>query len=157
MYRSGRKCTDLVVNVKIWPYMSRSARKYQDLPVDVKISPWMSRSRRLRCLFLILAPRPDGSEPPPPPSLSSTTFRSTPQSPDLVLHEGDLMESLGGSSLQQIPSLLSARFDLSGGRRDLLRWWMLDGHRVWTLAAVGCSCNLLGFWSSSVPCVVVVM
>jgi hypothetical protein len=41
------------------------------------------------------------------------------------------MESLGGSSLQQISSLLSARFDLSGGRRDPLRRWMLDGHRVW--------------------------
>ena len=48
MYRSGRKCIDLVVNVKIWPYMSRSTRKYQDLPMDVKISPWMSRSRHLR-------------------------------------------------------------------------------------------------------------
>uniref|UniRef100_A0A2N9HPG1 Uncharacterized protein n=1 Tax=Fagus sylvatica TaxID=28930 RepID=A0A2N9HPG1_FAGSY len=39
------------------------------------------------------------------------------------------MESLGGSSLQQISSLLLARFDLSGGRRDLLQRWMLDGHR----------------------------
>jgi hypothetical protein len=92
-------------------------------------------------LFLILAPRPDGSEPPPPPSLSSTTFSSTPQSPDLVLHEGDLMESLGGSSLQQIPSLLSARFDLSGGRRDLLRRWMLDGHRVWRFISALVSIN----------------
>ena len=82
-------------------------------------------------LVFILAPRPDGSEPPPPPPLYSTTFRSTPQSPDLALHKGDLMESLGGLSLLQIPSLLSARFDLSGGRRDLLWRWMLDGHRVW--------------------------
>ena len=82
-------------------------------------------------LVFILAPRPDGSEPLPPPPLYSTTFHSTPQSPDLVLHEGVLTESLGGSSLLQIPSLLSASFDLSGGQRDLLRWWMLDGHRVW--------------------------
>jgi hypothetical protein len=52
-------------------------------------------------LFLLLAPRPDSFEPPPPSSLSSTTFLSTPQSPDLVLHEGDLMESLGGSSLDE--------------------------------------------------------
>jgi hypothetical protein len=42
-----------------------------------------------------------------------------------------LTKSLGGSSLLQIPSLLSARFDLSGGRRDLLRRWILDRHRVW--------------------------
>jgi hypothetical protein len=41
------------------------------------------------------------------------------------------MESLDGSSLQQISSLLSARFDLSSGRRVPLRRWMLDGHRVW--------------------------
>jgi hypothetical protein len=82
-------------------------------------------------LVFILAPRPDDSKPPPPPPLYSTTFRSTPQSPDLVLHEGDLTESLGGSSLLQIPSLLSARFDFSGGRRDLLRQWILHGHWVW--------------------------
>ena len=67
-------------------------------------------------LVFILAPRLGSSEPPPPPPLYSTTFRSTPQSPNLVLHEGDLTESLGGSSLLQIPSLLSARFDLFGGR-----------------------------------------
>uniref|UniRef100_A0A2N9F0C2 Uncharacterized protein n=1 Tax=Fagus sylvatica TaxID=28930 RepID=A0A2N9F0C2_FAGSY len=114
--------------------MSRSHRGCQDLAVCV-----------------------DGSEPPPPPSLSSTTFRSTPQSPDLVLHEGDLMESLGGSSLQQIPSLLSARFDLSGGRRDLLRWWMLDGHRSpyhtrieWQIR-FDLSCGLLGWDQGSKP------
>jgi hypothetical protein len=77
----------------------------------------------------MLVLRPDGAEPPP--SLPFTTFFSTPQSPDLVLHEGDLMESLGGSSLQQISSLLSASSDHSGGRRDPLRRWMLDGHRVW--------------------------
>jgi hypothetical protein len=89
-------------------------------------------------LSLILAPRPDGSEPPPPPSLF---FCSIPQSPDLVLHEGDLMESLGGSSLQQISSLLLARFDLSGGRRDLLRRWMLDGQRVWRFISASVSFN----------------
>ena len=82
-------------------------------------------------LFIMLAPRPADSEPPPPPSLSFTTFLSTPQSPDLVLHKGDLIESLGDSSLQQISSLLSARCDLSGGRRDPIRRWMLDGHQVW--------------------------
>uniref|UniRef100_A0A2N9FLE8 Uncharacterized protein n=1 Tax=Fagus sylvatica TaxID=28930 RepID=A0A2N9FLE8_FAGSY len=74
--------------------------------------------------------RSDDSEPPPPP-LSSTTFRFTSQSSDLVLHGGDLLESLGGSSLQRIPSLLSARFGLSSGRRDLFRRWMFGGHRVW--------------------------
>jgi hypothetical protein len=83
-------------------------------------------------LFLVLTPRPAGSEPPPPPPPSlSSNLPFHPQSPDLVLHEGDLMESLGGSSLQQISSLLSARFDLSDGRRDPLRRWMLDGHQVW--------------------------
>ena len=92
-------------------------------------------------LVFILAPRPDGSEPPPPPSLSSTTFRSTPQSPDLVLHEGVLTESLGGSSLLQMPSLLSARFDLFGGRRDLLWRWMLDGHRVWRFISTSAFIN----------------
>ena len=89
-------------------------------------------------LSLILAPRPDGSEPLPPPSVF---FRSIPQSPDLVLHEGDLMESLSGSSLQQISSLLLARFDLSGGSRDLLRWWMLDGQRVWRFISASVSFN----------------
>jgi hypothetical protein len=92
-------------------------------------------------LFIMLAPRPADSEPPPPPSLSSTTFLSTPQSPDLVLHEGDLMESLGDLSLQQISSLLSARCDLSGGRRDPLRRWMLDGHRVWRFISARVSIN----------------
>uniref|UniRef100_A0A2N9G489 Uncharacterized protein n=1 Tax=Fagus sylvatica TaxID=28930 RepID=A0A2N9G489_FAGSY len=58
-------------------------------------------------LFLVLTPRPAGSEPPPPPPPSlSSNLPFHPQSPDLVLHEGDLMESLGGSSLQQISSLL---------------------------------------------------
>ena len=90
--------------------------------------------------FLILAPRSDGSELPPPP-ISSTTFRFTLQSPDLILHGGDLLESLGGLSLQRIPSLLSARFDLSGGRRDLLRQWMLDGHRVWGFIPARVSIN----------------
>lgn len=65
--------------------------------------------------FLILAPRSDGFEPPPPP-LSSTTFCFTSQSSDPVLYGGDLLESLGGSSLQRIPSLLSARIGLSSGR-----------------------------------------
>jgi hypothetical protein len=91
--------------------------------------------------FLILAPRSNGSKPPPPPPISSTTFHFTPQSPDLVLHGGDLLESLSGSSLQRIPSLLSARFDLSGGRRDLLRRWMLDGHRVWEFIPARVSIN----------------
>jgi hypothetical protein len=90
-------------------------------------------------LFFILAPRPVGSEPPPPPPLSSN--RSTPQSPDLVLHEGDLSESLGGSSFLQIPSLLSASFDLFGGPRDLLRRWMLDGLRVWRFISACVSIN----------------
>uniref|UniRef100_A0A2N9IWV3 Uncharacterized protein n=1 Tax=Fagus sylvatica TaxID=28930 RepID=A0A2N9IWV3_FAGSY len=53
------------------------------------------------------------------------------------------MESLGGSSLQQISSLLSTRFDLSGGRRDLLRRWMLDGHRVWRFISASVSINHL--------------
>ena len=51
------------------------------------------------------------------------------------------MESLGGSSLQQISSLLSARFDLSDGRRDLLQRWMLDGHRVWRFISASVSIN----------------
>jgi hypothetical protein len=51
------------------------------------------------------------------------------------------MESLGGSSLQQISSLLLARFDLSGGRRDLLRRWMLDGQRVWRFISASVSFN----------------
>ena len=52
-----------------------------------------------------------------------------------------MLESLGGLSLQRIPSLLSARFDLSGGRRDLLRQWMLDGHRVWGFIPARVSIN----------------
>ncbi len=39
-------------------------------------------------LFLLLAPRLDGSEPPPPP-LSSPSFRFTLHSSDWVLYEGD--------------------------------------------------------------------
>uniref|UniRef100_A0A2N9F9D0 Uncharacterized protein n=1 Tax=Fagus sylvatica TaxID=28930 RepID=A0A2N9F9D0_FAGSY len=81
-----------------------------------------------------------GSELPPPP-ISSTTFRFTPQSPDSILHGGDLWESLGGLSLQRIPSLLLTRFDLSGRRRDLLRQWMLDGHRVWGFIPARVSIN----------------
>ena len=80
--------------------------------------------------FLILAPRSDGFEPSPPP-LSSTTFRFTSQSSDPVLYGGDLLEYLGGSSLQRIPSLLSTRIGLFSGRWDLLRRWMFGGHRVW--------------------------
>ena len=41
------------------------------------------------------------------------------------------MEALGGSSLQQTLSLLSAHLGRSSGRRDLLRLWMFGGHRVW--------------------------
>uniref|UniRef100_A0A2N9I350 Uncharacterized protein n=1 Tax=Fagus sylvatica TaxID=28930 RepID=A0A2N9I350_FAGSY len=82
-------------------------------------------------LFLpILAPRSDGSEPPPPP-LSSTTFLFISLSSDPVLYRGDLLEFLGGSSLQQIPSLFPASIGLPSGRRDLLRRWMFDAHRVW--------------------------
>uniref|UniRef100_A0A2N9FWW8 Uncharacterized protein n=1 Tax=Fagus sylvatica TaxID=28930 RepID=A0A2N9FWW8_FAGSY len=59
---------------------------------------------------------PAGSEPPPPPPPSlSSNLPFHPQSPDLVLHEGDLMESLGGSSLQQISSLLSANLTFPVG------------------------------------------
>ena len=90
--------------------------------------------------FLILALRSDGFEPPPPPP-SSTTFLFTSHSSDPVLYGGDLLESLGGSSLQQISSLLSARFDLSDGRRDLLQRWMLDGHRVWRFISASVSIN----------------
>jgi hypothetical protein len=90
--------------------------------------------------FLILAPRSDGSEPPPPP-LSSTTFCFTSQSSDPVLYGGDLLESLGGSSLQRIPSLLSARIGLSSGRWDLLRRWMFGGHRVWGFLPTRVSIN----------------
>jgi hypothetical protein len=82
-------------------------------------------------LFLpILAPRSDGSESPPPP-LSSTTFLFISLSSDPVLYRGDLLESLGGSSLQQIPSMFSASIGLPSGRRDLLPWWMFDAHQVW--------------------------
>jgi hypothetical protein len=85
--------------------------------------------------FLILAPRSDSSEPPPP-LLSSSTFRFTSLSSDLVLYGRDLLEDLGGSRQQQTLSLLSARLFLSSGRRDLLRPWMFGGHRVWGLLSV---------------------
>uniref|UniRef100_A0A2N9F8Z0 Uncharacterized protein n=1 Tax=Fagus sylvatica TaxID=28930 RepID=A0A2N9F8Z0_FAGSY len=53
-------------------------------------------------------------------------------SSDPVWCRGDLLESLGGSSFQQIPSLFSASIvGLPSGRRDLLRRWMFDAHRVW--------------------------
>ena len=66
-----------------------------------------------------------------PPPLTSTTFRSSFQSFDLVLYRGDLLDALGGSSLQRILSFLSASLGLSSRRQDLLRWWMFGGHRVW--------------------------
>ena len=80
-------------------------------------------------LFLLLAPRSDSFEPPPPP-LSSPIFRFTLHSSDRVLYEGDLLETLGGSSFQRTLSLLSAQLFLSSGRRDLLRPWMFGGHRI---------------------------
>uniref|UniRef100_A0A2N9FEX7 Uncharacterized protein n=1 Tax=Fagus sylvatica TaxID=28930 RepID=A0A2N9FEX7_FAGSY len=35
MYRSGHKCQDLPVNIKIWPWMSRCDRGGQDLTICV--------------------------------------------------------------------------------------------------------------------------
>uniref|UniRef100_A0A2N9FHK7 Uncharacterized protein n=1 Tax=Fagus sylvatica TaxID=28930 RepID=A0A2N9FHK7_FAGSY len=86
-------------------------------------------------LFLLLAPRSDGFEPPPPP-LSSPTFRFTFHSSDRVLYEGDFLETLGGSSFQRALSLLSAQLFLSNGRRDLFRPWMFGGHWIWGLLLV---------------------
>ena len=82
-----------------------------------------------------LAPRSDDSESPPPP-LSSPTFCFTSYSSDLVLYGGDLLEALGGSSLQRTPSLLSARLCLSSGRQDLLQLWMFGGHWIWGLIPI---------------------
>ena len=82
-----------------------------------------------------MAPRSDGSEPSPPPLISST-FRSTFQPSDLVLYGGDLLDALGGSSLQRILSFLSARLGLSSRRQNLLRQWMFGGHRVWGFVPV---------------------
>ena len=86
-------------------------------------------------LFLLLAPRSDGSKPPPPPP-SSPTFHFTLHSSDRVLYEGDLLETLGGLSFQRTLSLLSAQLFLSSGRRDLLRPWIFGGHRIWGLLLV---------------------
>uniref|UniRef100_A0A2N9EP30 Uncharacterized protein n=1 Tax=Fagus sylvatica TaxID=28930 RepID=A0A2N9EP30_FAGSY len=74
--------------------------------------------------------RSDGTEPPSPPR-SSTTFRFTFQSSDLVLFGGVLLEALGGSSIQRVLSILSARLGRSRGRRDYLRLRMLGWHRGW--------------------------
>uniref|UniRef100_A0A2N9H7R9 Uncharacterized protein n=1 Tax=Fagus sylvatica TaxID=28930 RepID=A0A2N9H7R9_FAGSY len=124
----------------LWQWMLDGQRVWRFISASVSLPSFLF----FCSLSLVLAPRPDGSEPPPPPSLF---FRSIPQSPDLVLHERDLMESLGGLSLQQISSLLLARFDLSGGRRDLL--WR-SGH--WLL---GLFLQSAGVRSSFLPCVVV--
>ena len=92
--------------------------------------------------FLILAPRSECSEPPPPPP-SSTTFLFTPHSPDPVLYGGDLLESLGGSSLQRFPFPFLASIDRFSGRLDLLRRWMFGGHRVWGFLPARVSVNHL--------------
>ena len=92
--------------------------------------------------FLILALRSDGFEPPPPPP-SSTTFLFTSHSSNPILYGGDLLESLGGSSLQRIPSLLSTKIGLTSRRRDLPRWWMFGGHRVWIFLPARVSITLL--------------
>uniref|UniRef100_A0A2N9IKX6 Uncharacterized protein n=1 Tax=Fagus sylvatica TaxID=28930 RepID=A0A2N9IKX6_FAGSY len=112
----------------ILPQIVEASRESQSKPkTPTVLTPPLSP--RIKAARPPLTSGPDGAKPPP--SLPFTTFFSTSQSPDLVLHEGDLMESLGGLSLQQISSLLSASSDHSGGRRDPLRRWMLDGHRVW--------------------------
>jgi hypothetical protein len=80
--------------------------------------------------FFILASRSIGSELPPQP-LPPTTFVSTSPSSDPVLYGGNLLEFLGGLSLHQIPSLLSARLCRSRGCRGLLRRWLFGGHPVW--------------------------
>ena len=80
--------------------------------------------------FLLLTSRSDGFKLPLPP-LSSPTFRFTSPSSDLSLYGGDLLEALGDSSLQRTLYLLSARFCLSSGCRDLLQLWMFSGHQVW--------------------------
>ena len=85
--------------------------------------------------FLLLTSRSDVFEPPPSP-LSSPTFRFTSFSSDRVSYGWDLLEALGGSSLQQTLSLLLARLFLSSGCRDLLRPWMFGGHRVWELLPI---------------------
>ena len=96
---------------------------------------FLSFSLFIFLFFLLLASRSDVSELPPP-SLSSPTFRFTSLSSDRVFYGWDLLEVLGGSSLQWTLSLLSARLFLSNGRRDLLRLWMFGGHRVWGLLPV---------------------
>jgi hypothetical protein len=99
------------------------------------VTRFLSFSLLIFLFFLLLAPRSDVSELPPPP-LSSPTFRFTSFSSDRVLYGWDLLEALGGSSLQRTLSLLSARLFLSSERRDLLRLWMFGGHRVWGLLLV---------------------
>uniref|UniRef100_A0A2N9FLG4 Uncharacterized protein n=1 Tax=Fagus sylvatica TaxID=28930 RepID=A0A2N9FLG4_FAGSY len=63
---------------------------------------------------LVAQDRSDGTEPPSPPR-SSTTFRFTFQASDLVLFGGVLLEALGGSSIQRVLSILSARLGRSRG------------------------------------------
>ena len=77
----------------------------------------------------------DGSESPPPPPPSST-FRFTPHPSDLVLYGGDLLETLGDSSLHRLLPLLLARFCHFSGRRDPLQQLMVGGHRIWGLLPV---------------------
>ena len=92
----------------------------------------------------ILASRSDGSEPPPP--FSSSTFLFTSPSSDLVFQGEDLLESLGGSSFQRFPFILSARSGLYSGRRDLLRRWMFMWLRVWGCLPARVSINYPNLW-----------
>uniref|UniRef100_A0A2N9FVZ6 Uncharacterized protein n=1 Tax=Fagus sylvatica TaxID=28930 RepID=A0A2N9FVZ6_FAGSY len=101
-------------------------------------------SALFRAAWPSLASGSDGSEPPPPSS--SSTFRFTSSSSDLVFQGEDLLESLGGSSFQRFPSILSARSGLSSGRRDLLRRWMFGGLRVWGCLPARVSINYPNLW-----------
>ena len=87
----------------------------------------------LCCLLLI--PGSEVSELPPQ-LLSSSTFCFTSFSSDRALYGWDLLEALGGSSLQRTPSLLTARLGLSSRHQDLLRRWMFSGHWVWRIVPV---------------------
>ena len=92
----------------------------------------LSLSLSFALFFLFLTPWSDKPEPPPPP-LSFPSFYFTSQSSNRFLYEGDLLETLGGSSFQRTLSLLSAHLFLSSGCRDLLRLWMFGGHQIWGL------------------------
>jgi hypothetical protein len=78
----------------------------------------------------LLTTRSAGSKSPPP-STPSLTFRFFSHPSDLVLYDGDPLETLGDLSFHRHLSLRSARFCHSSERRDPLRQLMFGGHRIW--------------------------